>query len=205
MQTLRIYSSSINQRFIEQACDALRHGGIIVYPTDTLYAIGCDALNQKAIERVCQIKALNPQKNTLSIICADISQASEYARIDNSAYAILRQYTPGPFTFILPAATTLPKAFKGRRTVGIRIPDNPIARQLCEELGNPLLTTSIPVDDNLSPEEITFPAEIAIRAEQWQPDLMIDGGQGNDMPSTVIDLTDTQNPEIIRQGAGKFD
>ena len=205
MESLTIYPSSINQRFIEQACDALRDGGIIVYPTDSLYAIGCDALNQKAIERVCQIKNLNPQKNTLSIICADISQAAEYARIDNAAYQLLRQYTPGPFTFILPAATTLPTAFKGRRTVGIRIPDNAIARALCAELGNPLLTTSIPTTDEMTEEEITYPAEIAMRAEQWQPDLLIDGGEGSATPSTIVDLTDSRSPEILRQGLGHLD
>ena len=154
---------------------------------------------------MCQIKNLNPQKNTLSIICADISQAAEYARIDNAAYQLLRQYTPGPFTFILPAATTLPKAFKGRRTVGIRIPDNAIARALCAELGNPLLTTSIPTTDEMTEEEITYPAEIAMRAEQWQPDLLIDGGEGSATPSTIVDLTDSRSPEILRQGLGHLD
>lgn len=202
MKTFRIYPSSVNSRFISEVADAMRDGNLIIYPTDTIYAIGCDATNQSAIERLCRIKNISPQKNTLSIICSDISQASEYARIDNRAYAVLRQYTPGPFTFILPASTTLPKAFKGRRQVGLRIPDNPIPRALAEELGHPILTTSIPTE-SLSENEITSPDEISIRYES-RPEigLLIDGGEGNTVPSTIVDLTDSSNPEIIRQGAG---
>ncbi len=202
MKTFRIYPSSVNSRFISEAADAMRDGRLIIYPTDTLYAIGCDATNQSAIERLCRIKNINPQKNTLSIICCDISQASEYARIDNRAYAVLRQYTPGPFTFILPASTTLPKAFKGRRQVGLRIPDNPIPRALAEELGHPIMTTSIPTE-SLTENEITSPDEISIRYES-NPEigLIIDGGEGFTIPSTIVDLTDSSNPEIIRQGAG---
>lgn len=202
MKTFRIYPSSVNSRFISEVADAMRDGNLIIYPTDTIYAIGCDATNQNAIERLCRIKNISPQKNTLSIICSDISQASEYARIDNRAYAVLRQYTPGPFTFILPASTTLPKAFKGRRQVGLRIPDNPIPRALAEELGHPIMTTSIPTE-SLSENEITSPDEISIRYES-RPEigLLIDGGEGNTVPSTIVDLTDSSNPEIIRQGAG---
>lgn len=202
MKTFRIYPSSVNSRFISEAADAMRDGRLIIYPTDTLYAIGCDATNQSAIERLCRIKNINPQKNTLSIICCDISQASEYARIDNRAYAVLRQYTPGPFTFTLPASTTLPKAFKGRRQVGLRIPDNPIPRALAEELGHPIMTTSIPTE-SLTENEITSPDEISIRYES-NPEigLIIDGGEGFTIPSTIVDLTDSSNPEIIRQGAG---
>lgn len=205
MQILRIYPTSINDRFIAQAADILRAGGVIIYPTDTFYAIGCSALSVPAIEKVCRLKGINPQKNTLSIICPNISQASEYARIDNTAFNILRSHTPGPYTFILPAATTLPKVFKGRREVGVRIPDNAIARALAEELGAPLLTTSLP-SDGLSPEEITLPEEIALRAENMPAvDMMIDGGCGGDVPSTIVDLTDSKSPAIIREGAGEID
>lgn len=204
MQTLRIYPSSINDRFIQQAVDTLRNGGVIIFPTDTYYAIGCNALSSPAIDKVCRIKGLNPQRNTLSIICSSISQASEYARIDNSAYNILRAHTPGAFTFVLPAITTLPKAFKGRKTVGVRIPDNEIARRLAEELGNPIMSTSIPTD-NLSFDEITLPEEISLRADNMQVDMMIDGGNGGDRPSTVVDLTDSRSPEIIREGIGVFE
>ena len=204
MQTLRIYPSSVNDRFIERAADILRRGGVMIFPTDTLYAIGCSALSTPAIDKVCRLKRLNPLKNTLSIICADISQASEYARIDNKAFALLRAHTPGPYTFILPASQKLPKAFKGRHTVGVRIPDNPISRRLAEELGAPILTTSIP-SEGLSDDEITHPAEITLRFESSGADLMIDGGQGSAIPSTVVDITDSSSPEVIRQGAGDDD
>lgn len=204
MQTLRIYPSSVNDRFIERAADILRRGGVMIFPTDTLYAIGCSALSTPAIDKVCRLKGLNPLKNTLSIICSDISQASEYARIDNKAFALLRAHTPGPYTFILPASQKLPKAFKGRHTVGVRIPDNPISRRLAEELGAPILTTSIP-SEGLSDDEITHPAEITLRFESSGADLMIDGGHGSAIPSTVVDITDSSSPEVIRQGAGDDD
>lgn len=204
MQTLRIYPSSVNDRFIQQAVETLRRGGVIIFPTDTFYAIGCNALSSPAIDRVCRLKGLNPQRNTLSIICSSISQASEYARIDNTAFNILKAHTPGPFTFILPAITTLPKAFKGRKSVGVRIPDNIIARRIAEELGNPILSTSLP-SENMSYDEITMPGEIALRADNMQVDIMIDGGIGGDSPSTVVDLSDSRAPEIIREGVGVFE
>ena len=143
MKTLRMYPSSLNDRYLDEAVEAMGRGEIIIYPTDTLYALGCDALNNGAIEKLCRVKGLNPQKQTLSIICDGLSMASEYARIDNEAFRILRTNLPGPFTFILPASTRLPKVFKGRRTVGVRIPDNAIARALAERLGHPVLSTSI--------------------------------------------------------------
>ncbi len=130
MKTLRMYPSSLNDRYLDEVADTLQNGGIIIYPTDTLYALGCDALNNGAIERLCKVKGMNPQKQTLSIICDGLSMASEYARIDNEAFRILRTNLPGPFTFILPASTTLPKVFKGRRTAGVRVPDNAIARAI---------------------------------------------------------------------------
>ena len=204
MQTLRIYPSSVNDRFIQQAVETLRRGGVIIFPTDTFYAIGCNALSSPAIDRVCRLKGLNPQRNTLSIICSSISQASEYARIDNTAFNILKAHTPGPFTFILPAITTLPKAFKGRKSVGVRIPDNIIARRIAEELGNPILSTSLP-SENMSYDEITMPGEIALRADNMQVDIMIDGGIGGDSPSTVVDISDSRAPEIIREGVGVFE
>ncbi|MCM1291990.1 MAG: L-threonylcarbamoyladenylate synthase [Bacteroides sp.] len=204
MQKLRIYPTSINDRFIDTAVEALRRGGMIVYPTDTLYAIGCDALNQNAIADVCRIKGINPQKNSLSVVCGDISQASRYARIDDKAFQILRRYTPGPYTFILPASTLLPKAFKGRREVGIRIPDNEIARRLALALDHPLLSTSMPVGD-LDSAEAAMPEELTILAERLAVDLMIDGGQGDMIESTVVDLTDSSNPQILREGKGEFD
>lgn len=196
-----MYPTSINQRYMQEVVEALRDGEIVIYPTDTLYALGCDALNNSAIEKICKIKSINSQKTNLSIICRDISQAAEYARIDNRAFKIIREYLPGPFTFILPASNTLPKAFKGRKTVGIRIPDNAIAIAMVEQLGNPVLTTSIEWDDA---EEATNPDSIAMRYDD-DATILINGGDGGIVPSTVVDLTDSSAPEIIREGVGEFE
>lgn len=198
MNSLRLYPGNINSLYIDRAVETLRDGDLIIYPTDSLYAIGCDALDSRAIEKLCRIKGINPAKQLLSIVCADISQAAEYAKIDNNAYSILRRNTPGPFTFILPAASSLPKVFRGRKTVGVRIPDNDIARAVAESLGNPVLTTSIPADP-FEGEEITEPLSIAMRMEGIA-ELMIDGGTGDSVASTVVDLTDSSSPEIVRQG-----
>ena len=201
MKILKMYTSNINDRFMNEVIDTLRNGGIIIYPTDTLYAIGCNALNNNAIERICKIKGINPQRTNLSIVCSDISQASQYARIDNNAYQLLRENLPGAFTFILPSASTLPKVFKGRKTVGIRVPDNDIAREIAIQLGNPILTTSVEWDED--PEDGCNPQAIAMKYDN-DVDIVIDGGLGELTPSTIIDCTDSANPEIIREGKGEL-
>lgn len=184
MKSLKMYPTSLNERYLDEAADVLRDGGIIIYPTDSLYALGCDALNNRAIETLCKVKGLDPRKHTLSVVCSDLSMASEYARIDNEAFRILRRNLPGPFTFILPAATTLPKVFKGRRNVGIRVPDSTIARALAERLGHPMLSTS--VEEGVEYDRVAA--------------LMIDGGEADGTPSAVVDLTDSRSPEIVREG-----
>jgi tRNA threonylcarbamoyl adenosine modification protein (Sua5/YciO/YrdC/YwlC family) len=193
MRILRIYPTSVNEQYIAEAVERLRNGDTMILPTDTLYAIGCDALNSSAIAEVCRIKGINPQKTPLSVICASLSQAAEYARIDNRAFRIMKDNLPGPFTFLLPAATSLPKAFKGRHTVGIRIPDNPIATALAEALGHPILTTSVPQTDDDSPEAI------AMRYDGLAS-VMIDGGEARGIPSAIIDCTDSSDPQILRDG-----
>ncbi len=198
MKQLRMYPTSLNDRFLDDAVGCLEEGGIIIYPTDTLYALGCDALNNGAIERLCRIKNVDPRRQTLSVVCDGISMVSEYARVDNEAFRILRVNLPGPFTFILPASTKLPKVFKGRKEVGIRVPDNPIARALAERLGHPLLSTSIPQDeDGMDPVAV---------AEEYEgvASLLIDGGEGDGQPSTVVDITDSHEPVIIREGKGEL-
>lgn len=193
--------AGVDIRALNAAVEALRDGKIIIYPTDTLYALGCDALNNRAIERLCRIKGINPDKNTLSIVCGNMSQAAEYARIDNFAFKLLKHYLPGPFTFILPASTTLPKIFKGRKTVGIRIPDAEIDTALAEELGNPIMTTSIPVtNDTADPRSI---AELYKNNSDIA--LCIDAGEAHDIPSTIVDITDSRDPQIIRRGLGNFE
>lgn len=199
MKILKMYTSNINDRFMDEVIETLRDGGIVIYPTDTLYAIGCDALKNNAIERICKIKGINPQRTNLSIVCSDISQASQYARIDNRAFQLLRENLPGAFTFILPAASTLPKVFKGRKTVGIRVPDNVIACEIAARLGNPILTTSIEWDDD--PEDGCNPQAIAMKYEDVV-DIVIDGGNGELTPSTIVDCTDSAAPEIVREGKG---
>ena len=202
MNILRIYPSSINSRSIAEAVGTLRDGGLVIYPTDGLYALGCDALNNRAIEKICRIKDIDPRRNSLSIVCA-ISQASEYARIDNRAFGIMKRVLPGPFTLLLPASTTLPKVFKGRKIVGVRVPDNPIPRALAEALGAPLLSTTA-----MTPEEIEEdgPGSESVAVKYASvADLMLDGGEGGLEPSTVVDLTDSSAPEILRQGAGRLE
>jgi len=203
MKTLTVYPENPNQRHISEAAEVLRRGEIIIYPTDTVYAFGCDALNNRAIERLCRIKEINPDKHLLSIVCADLSMASEYARIDNHAFRILKRCLPGAYTFILPAATTLPKAFKGRKSVGVRIPDNRIARALAAELGHPLLSTSVPSGGDEGDE--VSPGVIAFRYGRGDAVvLLIDGGEGGTVPGTVVDLTDSTDPVVVRQGVAIF-
>ncbi|MFI3240768.1 MAG: L-threonylcarbamoyladenylate synthase, partial [Bacteroidales bacterium] len=175
MELLRVIEHNINERHIDQAVDALRDGAIIIYPTDSLYAFGCNALNNSAVERLCRLKGLNSDKTNLSIICHDISQVAEYARFDNRAFKIMKDNLPGAFTFIFPASNKLPKAFKGRKTVGIRIPDNQIALALVEQLGNPIMTTSVKTDD------IDYAINPELMAEFYEDDVavVIDGGEGN--------------------------
>lgn len=202
-----MYPTSINERYLDEVVDCLRDGGVIIYPTDTLYAIGCDALNNSAIEKLCKIKGINPQKQTLSVVCDGISMASDYARIDNEAFRILRANLPGPFTFILPAATSLPKVFKGRKEVGIRVPDNAVSRAIAERLGHPILSSSLKVDDEVH----EFDARELAMAFECVASLLIDDGEIGNVdsgmtpePSTVVDLTDSRNPEILREGKGEL-
>lgn len=203
MNTLNLYSDSIAGHFIGEAVNALRNGDIIIVPTDSLYALACDALNQKSIETICRIKGINPDKNLLSIICSDISMAADYARIDNRAFRILKEYLPGPFTFILPASSKLPRVFKGRKTVGLRIPDNIIPTSLAENLEAPLMCASVnaPLPDDA--ESVGQPSLIAEEYESLAS-LMIDSGEGNIIPSTIVDITDPLSPIVIRQGLGQF-
>ena len=205
MKTLTIYGDNINERLIDEAVEALHNGEIIVYPTDSLYAMGCDALNVRAVERLCRLKGINPTKNRLAIICADLSQASRYVRIDNRTFDILKTRLPGPFTFILPASNALPKTFRGRKEVGLRIPDDPVAIALAERLEGPLMTTTLHLADVDHDTMVTASAEIA--EEIGQGDnvaLMIDSGSKGLTPTTVVNLLDPSNPEIIRQGAAEF-
>lgn len=198
MKTYRMYESSINERYVDEIVQILRDGGVVVYPTDSYYAIGCDALNNRAVERVCKIKNINPLRQRLSMVCSGISQASEYARIDNNAFRILRANLPGPFTFVLPASPRLAKAFKGRKEAGVRVPDSAIARRLAEEFGNPLLSTSA-IWDDAQPEELSLPDEVAMHFGH-QADAFVDAGAVKAYPTAIIDLSDSSSPVTLREG-----
>ena len=197
MKILKLYADNPNERYLDMAVDALRDGKIIIYPTDTLYALGCDALNNQAIERICKLKSIKSDKTNLSIICKDISQVAEYARFSNDDFKMMKENLPGAFTFIYPSLSSLPKAFKGRKTVGIRIPDNRIATMLVERLGNPIMTSSVEHCD----EDYGCEPELMAQRYEDAVEIVIDAGRGELEPSTVVDCTSSE-AEIIRQGKG---
>ena len=199
MKILQILPQSIDDRAIGQVVDVIKGGGLVIYPTDSIYAIGCDALNNNAIERICTIKSMKSAKTNLSIICESISEVAHYAKLDNSQFRLLKSCLPGSYTFLLPALSKLPKAFKGRRIVGIRSPDNPIAVKIVQKLGNPIFTTSVAGIDN------DYIAEPELIAESYadKVDVVIDGGRGGTTPTTIVDLTGKE-PVVIRQGLGSF-
>lgn len=199
MKVLQIIEENINIRHIEEIANVLRDGGIIVYPTDTVYAIGCDALNNQAIERICSLKSMKSAKTNLSVICSDISEVAQYAKFDNYQFRLMKNNLPGPFTFIFQAMSKLPKAFKGRRTVGIRIPQNKIATAIEKELGHPILTTSVPAQD----DDYRCEPELIAEAMEGSVDIVVDSGRGGLIPSTVVDCTGDE-PEILRQGKGEL-
>lgn len=201
METLKIYSDKVESRDISRAVRVIEDGGLVICPTDTLYAIVCDAMNVRAVEALCRIKGLDPARHLLSLACADISQAAEYVRIDNTAFRILRRYLPGPFTFILPALTRLPKVLLGRKTVGIRVPDNAVIRRIAEDIGHPLMTTSVSLPDV---EEMINPESIALHYAN-DVSLIVDAGEGGSEMSTVVDISDAASPEIVRPGIGEFE
>lgn len=198
---VKIYPENPNQKEIDKVVDILRDGGLVIYPTDTVYAMGCDALNVRAVEKICKFKNINPLKSNLSIICHDLSNISEYAKVDNTVFKLMKKNLPGPFTFILNTTSTLPKIYKNRKTVGIRIPDNSIIRELIRNLGNPILTTSVKDDDEIL-EYSTDPELINEKFEHFV-DIVIDGGYGGLEGSTIVDCTGDE-PEIIRQGKGEL-
>lgn len=199
---IKIYPDNPNPKEISKVVDVIRNGGLIIYPTDTMYAIGCDALDVRAVERICKIKGVNPQKNNLSIICYDMSDVSTYAKISNKAFKLMKGYLPGAFTFILPTSSELPKIYKHRKEVGIRMPDNNIIREICRILEHPILTMSVNYDEE-EPENSTNP-ELINEIYGEQVDILIDGGEGTTDVSTIIDCT--QEPfSIVRQGKGRID
>jgi len=201
---ISIHPVNPEARKIEKAAEVLRKGGIIIYPTDTIYGIGCDLLNKRAIERLCQITGVQARKLDLSFICNDLSHISKYVkRLDTPVFKVLKKALPGPFTFIFESSSNVPKILDvNKKTVGIRIPDNNIARMIVAQLGNPLITSSIKDDDEIL--EYTTDPESIYEDFKNKVDLVIDGGPGGNVPSTVIDCT-SGNFDVIREGRGEID
>jgi tRNA threonylcarbamoyl adenosine modification protein (Sua5/YciO/YrdC/YwlC family) len=199
---IRIHPDNPQERLIRQVVEVLHQGGVIVYPTDTIYGLGCDIFQHKAIERICRIKNMQPQKANLSFVCYDLSDLSRYARqLGTPVYRTLKQYLPGPYTFILDASKEVPKILKTKKdTVGIRVPDNKIARCIVKELGHPILSATLPGE---FVEEYTDPEIIHEKFEKLV-DMVIDGGIGGITPSTIVDFTKGE-PEVIREGAGEWE
>ena len=196
---IKIYNDNPNPNQIRHVAEVLRNGGIIIIPTDTVYAFGCDIFNSAAVEFISRLKNKDLRKANLSFICHEMSQISEYAKLDDDSFKLMKKNLPGPYTFILNGSNRLPKLFKNKKTVGIRMPDNRITLQIVRELGNPMMTSSIFIDDETT-EYITDP-ELIDEKYGNQVDLVVDGGMGGLLHSTVIDCTGDE-AEIVRQGSG---
>jgi tRNA threonylcarbamoyl adenosine modification protein (Sua5/YciO/YrdC/YwlC family) len=197
---LKLYGKNNSPQTLQQIVDILNDGGLIICPTDTVYAIGCHGLKERAIERICKIKNIDPRKNNLSIICSSLSMVSEYAKVNDQTFKLIKRNLPGPFTFILNTGSRLPKIFKNRKEVGIRMPNNNITGEIVTLLGAPLMTTTLPCNDEDDIEYTTIP-ELIDEKFGSIADLVIDGGIGGVQPSTIVDCTG-EKPEILRQGKG---
>ncbi len=201
---LEIHPENPEKRKIRQVVDILEKGGVIIYPTDTVYGLGCDIYNRKAYERICRIRGIKPEKANFSFVCSDLTHMSEFTLpFNNTAFKTMKATLPGPYTYILKASGNVPKMFKNKkRTVGLRLPDHPITLAIMEELGRPILSASIKSDDEI----IQYPTDPWEIYEEYGKivDVVIDGGFGNNIPSTVVDFTDDE-PVVIREGAGSVE
>ena len=202
-QFIKIYEDKPNAAAIKKVVDVLKNGGLVIYPTDTVYGLGCDITNTKALERIAKIKGVKLEKANFSFICSDLSNISDYVKqIDTATFKILKRALPGPYTFILPGNNILPKEFKKKTTVGIRVPDNAIALEIVRQLGNPIVSTSIHDEDAV----LEYSTDPELIFEKWQNlvDMVIDGGYGDNIGSTIIDLSGFE-PVVIREGKGSLD
>lgn len=203
-QLIKIYEENPNEREIDKIVKVLKKGGLIIYPTDTVYGLGCDITNNKAMEKVAKIKDVKLNKANFSFICYDLSNLSDYVKqIDTATFKTLKRNLPGPYTFILPGNNNLPKAFKNKSTVGIRIPDNNIIRDLVKKLGNPIVSTSIYDEDDL----IEYTTDPELIYEKWGNivDIVIDGGFGDNIPSSIVDLSEEGEVIVLRKGKGNVE
>lgn len=200
---IKIYPENPNPRAILKVVEVLQKGGLVIYPTDTVYGLGCDMTNMKALERLAKLKGVKLEKANFSFICEDLSHLSDYVKqIDNSTFKILKRALPGAYTFILPGSKSLPNPFKKRKTVGIRVPDNSIVHAILTALGNPIVSTSIRDDDDIL--EYTTDPELILEKWDHLVDMVIDGGYGGNEASSIVDLS-VSPPEIIREGKGSLE
>ena len=202
-QFLKIYEDKPSEAAIKKVVDVLRDGGLVIYPTDTVYGLGCDITNSRALERIAKIKGIKLEKANFSFVCSDLSNISDYVKqIDTATFKILKRALPGPYTFILPGNNDLPKEFRKKKTVGIRVPENNIALEIVRMLGNPIVSTSIHDDDAV----LEYSTDPELIFEKWQNlvDLVIDGGYGDNIGSTIIDLSGHE-PVVVREGKGDID
>ena len=202
-EIIKIYEDKPSEAAIKKVVEVLKDGGLVIYPTDTVYGLGCDITNSRALEKLAKIKGIKLEKANFSFVCSSLSNLSDYVKqIDTSTFKILKRALPGPYTFILPGNNDLPKEFRKKKTVGIRVPDNNIAREIVKLLGNPIVSTSIHDED----EVIEYSTDPELIFEKWnnKVDLVIDGGYGDNVASTIIDLTGYE-PEVIREGKGSLD
>ena len=202
-QFIKIYEDKPNEAAIARVVKVLKDGGLVIYPTDTVYGLGCDITNTKALERIAKIKGVKLEKANFSFVCHDLSNLSDYVKqIDTATFKLLKRALPGPYTFILPGNTNLPKEFKKKTTVGIRIPDNSIALEIVRQLGNPIVSTSIHDEDDV----IEYTTDPELIFEKWQNlvDVVVDGGYGDNIGSTIIDLSGDE-PIVVREGKGSLD
>ena len=201
---IRLYEQNPDPKRVRQIVDVLRNGGVIIYPTDTVYGLGCDITNQRAVERICKIKGINPKKHNFSFVCADLSNIAQYTRvITKPVFKMMKKGLPGPFTFILEASSVVPKILhSNKKTVGIRVPDHSISRAIVEELGQPILSTSIHDEDEVI--EYSTDPELIFEKYQHLVDVVIDGGYGQNVASTILDCTGDE-VEVIRQGLGQLE
>lgn len=195
MKSIKIWNDNPSEKQVEQIAERLKDGEIWILPTDSIYGIMCDALNQKAVRKICQLKNINPEKNNLSVICSDISMASEYARFGNHTFTLLKENTPGPYTFLCKTQSVLPKEFKARKIVGVRIPDCNAVREISKALGNPIMTTTIEFDS----EDYAINPELVMEAYEGKVDGIVMAEDGKTEPTAIIDCTD-DSPTIIREG-----
>ncbi|MEZ4859165.1 MAG: L-threonylcarbamoyladenylate synthase [Flavobacteriaceae bacterium] len=202
-QFIKIYEENPNPKEIQKVVKILKEGGLIIYPSDTVYALGCDITHKSALERIASLKGVKLEKANFSFVCADLSNLSDYVKqLDSPTFKLLKRALPGPYTFILPGNNNLPSVFKKKREVGIRVPDHSVARAIVLALGNPIVSTSIKDED----EVIEYTTDPELIYEKWQNlvDLVIDSGYGGNIPSTVIDLTGDE-PVLVREGKGDLD